>query len=281
MTLIDLVRLILRAWRFVLVGSVIGAVLAGVAAYFTPHKFIAEVVVAPAGAAPGTGLSSMLGQLGGLASIAGINIGGSSGDDLGKNLALLKSRTFTVGFIKRHNLMPVLFAKDWDAARSTWSVADPRDTPTEQDAFEVFDERVRSIREDRKMGMYVLRIYWTDPVKAAEWANAMIGDLNAEARAVALREAQAQVDYLTAELAKTEVVGARQSINNVLESQIQSISLSSARPDYAFKIIDPAVVPDRDRYRWPMPGLMVAVGAVLGMLVGTLLALLRRAPATP
>jgi hypothetical protein len=63
----------------------------------------AEVVLAPADrrSAPGA-----LSQLGGLASLAGVNIGTGGNQE---PLAVLKSRGFVRDFITEQNLMPVLF----------------------------------------------------------------------------------------------------------------------------------------------------------------------------
>ena len=62
----------------------------------------ADVVLAPADkkASPGA-----LGQLGGLASLAGVNIGGGGNQE---PLAVLKSKGFAREFITEQDLMPVL-----------------------------------------------------------------------------------------------------------------------------------------------------------------------------
>ncbi|MFM7626418.1 MAG: Wzz/FepE/Etk N-terminal domain-containing protein, partial [Gammaproteobacteria bacterium] len=92
----------------------------------------AEVVLAPADkkALPGA-----LSQLGGLASLAGVNIG-SGGDQ--EPLAVLRSKSFAREFITEQNLMPVLIK---DVKSSDGKPLDIRD------ALREF-ERVRSVSDD-------------------------------------------------------------------------------------------------------------------------------------
>ena len=111
----------------VLIGAFIAVFTLGAVAlaFVLTPKYRAEVVIEPADSSSGLG---DLGQLGGLASLAGINIGGGMSKKSDAALEYLRSRTFTAGFIQRHGLMPLLVAKKWDAARNQWR--DPGDAPT-------------------------------------------------------------------------------------------------------------------------------------------------------
>jgi hypothetical protein len=51
--------------------------------------------------------------------------------------------------------------------------------------------------------MVTLAIEWTQPEVAAEWANALVQRLNRRLRERALREAETNVAYLQAEMART------------------------------------------------------------------------------
>lgn len=140
----------------------------------------AEVVLAPAykKALPGA-----LSQLGGLASLAGANIGGG-GDP--EPLAMLKSNGFAREFITEQNLMPVLLK---DVKSEDGKPLDIRD------ALREFD-KVRSVSDDKKTGLVTLGIRWKDADTAANWANLMVQRLNSRPRAQALAESQGNVDFL-------------------------------------------------------------------------------------
>ena len=216
-------------------------------------------------------LSSALGSLGGLASIAGINIGnGNAGTE--EALAVLRSRQFTEKFIYDKNLAPKLFPRKWDAAAGRWRVkAD--DQPTPAQAFKYFDGKIRSIIEDRKTGLISLQIDWRDRNEAASWANELAQRLNAEMRDRAIAKAEASLGFLEKELTSTATVETRSSINRLIETQIGKRMMADVSPEYAFRIVDRAMAPDEDDFVWPRKILLIAAGLVLGLAIGVALAL--------
>ena len=86
-------------------------------------------------------LASLASQFAGVAALAGINLT-ASGSRTAEAVATLESRAFTENFIRERNLIPVLFADDWDAAAKRWRV-EAEEVPTLGRAFQRFD----SIRE--------------------------------------------------------------------------------------------------------------------------------------
>ena len=80
-----------------------------------PNLYRSEVLLAPAEAKNNGGLSALAGQFGGLASLAGVNIGGQSTNKTQLALEVLKSRKFVSSFIEKHNILPDLMAvKSWE-----------------------------------------------------------------------------------------------------------------------------------------------------------------------
>ncbi|MDQ9094145.1 Wzz/FepE/Etk N-terminal domain-containing protein [Pseudoalteromonas haloplanktis] len=80
-----------------------------------PNIYKSEVLLAPAETDKNAGLSGLAGQFGGLASLAGVNIGGPSINKTQLALEVLKSRKFTTEFIQRHKILPQLMAAEsWD-----------------------------------------------------------------------------------------------------------------------------------------------------------------------
>lgn len=270
------------AWRgkwIIVACAVLLAVLAGVAAFLMTPRYRAEIVVIPVKADDArSALSSMVGQFGGLASLAGVSLGGGSNKD--EYLQYLRSNTFTARFIEDERLLPVLFADQWDAQALRWDVDDPADVPTLADGVRRFNRDVRAVQEERRTGIVTLTVVWADRELAARWANLLVERANRDLRDRAIKEAQASIDYLDLELAKTSVIELRQAIYRLVESQIKTVMFASARPEYAFKVIDPAVAPDADDVVRPKKLAMILIGAVLGGGAGFLLVLwrLRRLP---
>ena len=263
LTLDELLELTWRRRLLVVACVLVFAALAAAASFVMTPRWRAQVVIVPVKGDDMRGvLSSALGQLGGLASLAGL--GASGGGNKEENLQFLSSRGFLASFIEEEQLLPVLFAKKWDATQGRWIVDDPDDVPTIADGVRYMDSKVRSVQEERRTGIVTLSIVWKDPVVAARWANLMVERANRDLRARAIRDAEASKAYLNAELGKTDVVELRQSIYRLLENQIKTVMLASVRPDYAFRIIDPAVPPDLDEKIRPKRTVMTVLGALAG-----------------
>jgi uncharacterized protein involved in exopolysaccharide biosynthesis len=265
----------LAIWRFlgrhastVWTSVAVVTVAAVILAFWMTPTYRAEVVIAPAESP--TGLGQLGGQLGDLASLAGINIGNAGSRKADEALEYLRSRIFTAGFINRHGLMPVLYAKKWDAARNRWRDAD--NAPTISEAVKKFSTKVRQIVEDRRTGIITVAVIWTDPKMAADWANALIADADAELRARAVAEQNRSVDYLEREAAQTTDVDVRTAVFKVMESELKNAMLARTRDAYAFKVIDPAVVRDRRDRESPNRPLIVLMGIFLGVIVGVVVA---------
>jgi uncharacterized protein involved in exopolysaccharide biosynthesis len=251
-----------RAFLFA-AGAIIGAAAGGVLAWVSPKWYRAEITMSQVSDDEMRGgLGRLAGQLGGLASLAGIEIGGGGGKE--QAVAILKSRHMAEALITQQKMMQLFFANRWDPANKKWNVEDPDDVPTMMDAYLYFDKRVRTVIEDRDRNLVTLRIEWKDPVVAARWANVMVGQVNAQLRERRIAELDASVGYLQKELEKTQLVELRQSIFRLIEARINERVIASTRADYAFRVIDPAQAADRDRQVSPQLGLYMAMGFVFG-----------------
>ena len=263
----------LRRYRWtVILTTVVCLALAIAVAFLWRPVYRGEVVFAPAGQEAESGLASLGGQLGSLASIAGLDDG--TGQLKENALAILQSRAFTQEIIERENLLPVLFEDLWDPATSSW--LPDADVPTLGDAFELFDE-IRKVSEDRITGIITLAIDWHDRELAARWANLFVMEINHRVRREAISEAEESLGYLQEELSRTSAVELRQAIYRMIETQLNRIMLANVKVEYVFDVIDPAVVPDEDKFVAPRRLLILVLGLSMGLLLGLLLAALRHA----
>jgi uncharacterized protein involved in exopolysaccharide biosynthesis len=264
-TLIDVVAFFrIHGWKLILTGVICGAVAAGLG--FMMHRvYRATVVVTPAGSDEmRSAISRVAGGLGGLASLAGVSLPEGS-KDKEEALAILKSRSFAQSFIRDQGLMTLIFQNLWDAKTGKWKVSSPEDVPTMQDAVEIFEKKIISIVEDRDRGLVTLSTEWRDREQVAAWANLLIARVNEQLRARRLAELDRNIAYLNREIDKTSVVELRNSLYHLVETQINERMVASVRSEYAFRVIDPAVVPDIDRYVWPRKALMAALGFAIGI----------------
>ncbi|WP_229660119.1 Wzz/FepE/Etk N-terminal domain-containing protein, partial [Tersicoccus solisilvae] len=124
---IDLRELFAVIWqgKWLITGvTLVFAVSSAVIALMMPNIYKSEALLAPASEEQGAGgLAGLASQFGGLASMAGINLGGSGGSDKTQlAIEVLKSRQFIGDFIEKHQILPELMAVDkWNMVDNTLS----------------------------------------------------------------------------------------------------------------------------------------------------------------
>lgn len=202
-------------------------------------------------------LSSVASQLGGLASIAGMNIGG--GDENRREAqAVLGSRRLAEEFIKRYDLLPVLSAGA-EAMPTLWQTV------------RKFRSNVLTIRDDARKGLTTVSMDWRDAAVAARWANDYVALANELLRTQAMDSAKRNVEYLTKQIAQTNVVEIQRVMYNLVENETKTLMLANARAEFAFKVIDPAVPPEI-RLK-PQRKIIVLLGTALGFVLAAAIAL--------
>lgn len=249
-----------RKWLVVAVTAVF-AIASVTYALMAREWYIAEVLLAPSDEKDSASLG---GQLGGLVALAGVKVGG--GGESAEAIAVLRSRDFARDFIEDFDLLTVFFADQWDTQQKQWRGNDPERAPDIRDGVKYFHENVLRVSEDRQTRMVTLAIEWTQPELAAEWANALVHRLNRRVRERALREAETNVSYLQAEMARTNMVTLQQSIGRLLENELQKLMLARGNEDFAFRIIDEAS-PPKERAR-PKRALIAVIGTLFGGALG-------------
>jgi len=224
----------------------------------------------------GGALAGMLGQVSSLASLAGLaGVGGSGKSD---SLAMLKSRAFFEAFARDETLLPIFFANRWDEKADAWkSTLAPDDVPTYEDAWHLFDRQIRKLTQDQKTEIVTLSVIWKDRTLAAEWANELARRINDNLRARAIAESTASLAVLQEQLDQTAVVELRNAIYRLMEIQIKKQVLARSRRDYAYSIIDPAVIADEDRFVSPKRALVVVSSFLLGILAALVFVILSEA----
>jgi uncharacterized protein involved in exopolysaccharide biosynthesis len=270
---------VLWAGKKIIVGiTALFAAVSVIYALMLPNQYQASIVLAPAQQESG-GLSASLGQLGGLASLAGINIGEGGGSEPQLAQEILLSRSFIETFIAENNLAVEVFAVDgWDAESDQLSIdADLYDTdsgewvrnppsgklpePSGWELYEEFLERY-SVSQDIKTGMVTLSVEYYSPIMAKEWADKLVAAINAHMQARKLQQVNRNIKYLEAQIEKTAIADMREVFYTIIEEQIKSQMLAEASPEYVFETVSPAMVPEEKSQ--PKRALICILGTLLG-----------------
>lgn len=286
-TELDIIGLFTEIWsgrKTILLSTAIAGIIAIIISFTTAPTYKAETVLAPV-TDQSNNLSQMLtGQLGGLANFAGVNLSGGSSKEIAA-LATLQSRKFIIEFIKRHQLEVPLVAKKWNVWSQKYSIDSDvynltenqwnnKKKPTDLHLYYKFIDII-TISQDSKTQLITLAIEWHDPVNAAKWANLLVEDLNSLLAEQEKKQAELSVAYLEKKLNETQLVQMQQVTFQLIESQLKIVMLADATKEYAFKVIDPAIVPDNKS----KPNRMVIniFGVFLGLILGIMFVLLKKA----
>jgi uncharacterized protein involved in exopolysaccharide biosynthesis len=274
MSIGEILGILLGAKWQILAGTIVFASLAALPAWLLPKSYRAAVLLSPVtntGSSQLGALGSIVSQIGGFAGLAGLSVGGDSKKS--ESTAVLQSEALTEKYIIENNLLPVLFWKKWDAKAGKWKPGDPDSTPTLWKANNLFKKQVRSVTNDAKTGLVTLTIKWRDPQTAAKWANDLVAITNDYLRGKAIEETDRNIAFLNDQALKNNVVEVKQAIYKILESEISKGMVARGSREYAFKILDPAVAPERPTT--PDPPIWILGGALGGLFLSSALVLLR------
>jgi uncharacterized protein involved in exopolysaccharide biosynthesis len=290
---IDLKELVMVLWAGKwLISAMTGlaASISVVVALSLPNIYTASALLAPAESSGG-GISGLMKQYGGLASLAGVSIPGSEESSRAQlGMQLMKSRSFIGNFVERHDILPELMAVEYwnadsgelvfdseiyDAASKKWvrDVEPPKSPrPSLLEGHEEFMD-ILGVSEDKKTGYVTVSVEHYSPTVAAQWVNWLVEDINAVVKAQDVEEATKSIEYLTQQIANTSLTDLQAMFFDLIQSQTEIVMLAEVRPEYVFKTIDPAVVPEKKSK--PSRALICILGTLFGGVLGVAIALVR------
>lgn len=286
---IDLRELFATLWRGKWIIILFTMVFAAAGVFYAlskPNIYQASVLLAPAQDEGGPNIS---GQLGGLASLAGINIGSGGANQTVMAKEVLQSRAFLTDFIYRHNLIvPLMATEAWDMKNEKWvinrEVYNPETgewltdddgesyQPTDWDMVKEFKENHLGMSESKDTGMVTLSVKSLAPPEAKKWAGWLVKDINEHMREQDIQKAEARIAYLEGKLRETSIAGMQQVFYQLIESETRTVMLASAQQEYVFETVDPAVVPQEKSE--PKRALIAVVATMLGGMLGVLVVFL-------
>jgi uncharacterized protein involved in exopolysaccharide biosynthesis len=254
-----------------------------------PNQFKASALLAPAQQQSG-GLSGALGDLGGLAALAGVNIGGGDGGEAQIAQEIIRSWGFLAKFVEENDLAVEVFAADgwskeknqlsidndlYDIEENLWVRNPPSGktaTPTSWELYKKFLEMV-SISADKKTGLISLSVEYFSPYMAQQWVEQLVLSINQHMQQRKLQMVNTNIEYLEAQILKTPIAGMREVFYTIIEEQVKSKMLAEASPEYVFVTVSPAMVPEQKSQ--PKRALICILGVLLGGMLSVAFVLIR------
>ena len=281
---------VLWAGRTIIAGvTSMFAIVAVIYALTIPNEYKATAVIAPAQSGV-SGLGDMASQLGGLASLAGINIGGGEGGEAQEAMEIMQSWGFIEKFIEKNDLAVEVFAADgwdrsnneltidsdvYDVGKNEWMRNPPSGktpAPSSWELYEEFSARL-SVSSDKKSGLVSVSVEYYSPLAAKQWVDLFVVTINEHMRDRKLAQVNNNIQYLEAQIEKTAIADMREVFYQIIEEQIKNKMLAEASPEYAFTTVSRAMLPEEQSK--PKRALICILGTLLGGMLSILVVLIR------
>ena len=252
------------------------------------NQYKATVLLAPA-QSDGSDLSGALGQLGGLASLAGVDIGSGDSSEAQMAQEIMKSWSFIDVFIAENNISVEVYAAEgwsrgsnelqidddiYDAETKTWLVENDNTgevgPPSSWVLFQAFSERL-VVSENKKSGLVSVSIEYYSPQIAKQWLDMYVAAINAHMQQRQMEKVTNNINYLQAQIEKTSIAEMREVFYTIIAEQTKNKMMTEASPEYAFVAVSPSMVPEEKSQ--PERAFICIIGTLLGGMLSVLLVL--------
>ncbi|MFA7439930.1 MAG: Wzz/FepE/Etk N-terminal domain-containing protein [Sphingomonadaceae bacterium] len=288
---IDLRELFRTIWAGRWIIMVVTAAFLGLASLYlhnATYRYTAELTLTPAQSGGGAKLAG----LGGLASLAGINIPQGQ-EELSFSLYAegVHSRGLAEALAAHPDLMRVIFSNEWNEETGQWQ--QPRGfvsstiaviknllgaptfawSPPDGARLQEFLQREVEVAQDPKNPFLTLRFNHKDPAFAVRFLNTLNNELDNILRRKALERSTGNIAYLSSQLERVTLAEHRAAIAESLSEQEKQRMAASSSAPYAADPFGSANASLRPTS--PRPSLVLVASVLGGIIFGSLLVLVR------
>ncbi|MDG2297496.1 MAG: hypothetical protein P8L75_04830, partial [Gammaproteobacteria bacterium] len=166
--------------------------------------------------------------------------------------------------------------KIYDSETKIWKMKPNKNRPIKPsylEVHEVYMKSVMSISQDKLTGFISIHVEHISPIFAKEFLELIIREANSLLRKRDMEESSKAIEYLTSELSKNPFVEIKESINSLIEAQLEKQMLAQINEDYILIEIDPPFVAEKKSK--PIRSLIFVFGATLGGMLSLCIVLIR------
>tara|TARA_R110001599_G_scaffold326067_1_gene538492 strand:- start:18023 stop:18958 length:936 start_codon:yes stop_codon:yes gene_type:complete len=266
-----------------------------VAAYFyaksIPDQYTSTAVLTSA--AGSASQSSFSGQLGGIASLAGVNLSGANGGKTVVALELMKSWGFLEEFIRENKIdVQVYAAKGWDRNNNqliidesiydvkseSWLVSSKDvvsgvnlEGPSSWALFEKIKNRIK-VTQDINTGFIYVSVEHFSPYVAKTWIDLLVSSINKKIQLRERKDALESIEYLKMQIGKTNIAEMKTVFYQLIEEQVKKLMLADISNEYVFKTLAPARVSEVKSK--PKRSLIIVLVGFIGLILSIVLVLI-------
>jgi len=245
-------------------------------ALMLPNIYQSQAVMMPM--EENSGMSGMLGQYSGMASLAGISLPSESGSKAQEAIARIQSfEFFSNSFLPHIKLENLMAIKKWNQASNTltYDASDfnsessqwLRKVPSSQKAYKRYKEIMR-IGEDKETSFVTFSVEHKSPFVAQQWVEIIMEQIDQVMRDQDRQTAMKSIEYLNSVTPTVNYKEIQQALSSLQQEQMKRLMMVEANDNYIFKVLDSPLVPEV-RFK-PMRLLIVILGSMLGMMLSVL-----------
>jgi len=245
-----------------------------------PNIYQSEAILSPVGAEASPNKNS---SIGGLASLAGINLQSQPLGNSAKAIEKVRTLSFFEDYILPNIFLPNLMAvdswdpdtnkisyneKDYNEKTKTWN-----EIPSAQESYDEFKD-IMSFTQDYDTGFVSVSVRHQSPHVAKDLVELVVTQINYFFRMNDKKEANLSIDFLNMQISQTSYTEIKQVIAQLLQNKVQQLTLIEANEFYVFSYLDPpAVMEDREE---PNRVSICIFGFIFGALLGLLIVITRQ-----
>lgn len=242
--LLDLFIVLLKHKKLIFLTVFVTGVLAVVISLFMPNIYRSEATLGLRTEEKGGAMDALSG-LGGLGGMVSSQLGLGGNEGLEKLKVTLNSRELSRRVVEKHNLMPILFEDKWDPEKKEW--LDKEEAPTIQDAWKMILNDLLKITDKKDSGTLVVGFEHEDRELSKKVVDHYIQELSTSLREEVLSDAGEKKKFFSQQLETITDSLLREKIYALMAKEIERETFAKAQQYYGFLLIDPPVVPDKDK----------------------------------
>jgi LPS O-antigen subunit length determinant protein (WzzB/FepE family) len=231
-----------------------------------------------------------LSQYSGVASMIGVSLPTSGVEKVNEAIELIQSRRFVKHLITFENILPSIMAAEsydsvsnklyfnsniFDSETNTWQ-GEPNEKgiikPSYLEAHRAYGGLI-SVSQDKMTGFISIKVEHISPVFAKDFLELIIQEANTLLRNRDMQESNQALQYLKIELSKTSYVEIRDSINSLIEAQLETQMLAKINKEYSLAKIEPPFIPDQKSK--PIRSIIVIIATFFGGVLSVMTVLVR------
>ena len=255
-----------------------------------PNIYLSKATLSPS--AENNDLSQTIARnYSGLTSLAGISLPSVETNLSDEAVEIIRTLSFFSKLVDSNDsLIPNLIAaKKWDpmerkikydeniylSDKDLWirEVDFPKQKiPTYQEAFAIFKENFVVIK-DKQTGFIRISFKHLSPDFSKQILDEIIFSINQQIKDREKEKAKRTLEYLNAEMQKTNLAEIKEVLSGLAQAEIQTISLAEATEDFVFKVLDEPHIPEEKSE--PNRAFIVIINTFLGFILSTIFVLFK------